>query len=380
MHRRSRPSCGSSARPEPARLRSSPRSRATRAPRSGKASSPARERRRSTTCRPRRRCFGFSIPAGSERRTTIPPRTLPGARGSRTSCWSSCRWRTRFSTRCCSVLQQARRRHPEWPVVVAQTGLHRLYPAGMGHPTPIPTRAARRTRRMPPLPHALRQALAHQRRLFDGLRGPRPRFVPIDFTVPEDGFPPHDFGLEMFWRVLQEAGPSAFEALHLARADAESDRIRAKARPLIYGYGAAAAGAGAVPIPMVGVGGLAGMIAMMLRALASRYGVAWTPRHLRPIQRRRRRRCARLVGPPIRPARNAQARPDDRHRGGRSAQRGGGFRGDRRHRRGRLRMAGLPAPRSDGAQRRGAPRLCRRTCGRVAAGEESDRADAGERA
>ena len=29
---------------------------------------------------------------------------------------------------------------------------------------------------------------------------------------------------------------------------------------------------------MVGVGGLAGVIAMMLRALASRYEVAWTPR------------------------------------------------------------------------------------------------------
>jgi uncharacterized protein (DUF697 family) len=101
--------------------------------------------------------------------------------------------------------------------------------------------------------------------------------VPIDFTVPEDGFPPHDFGLEMFSRVLQEAGPNAFEALHLARADAESDRIRSKARPLIYGYGAAAAGAGAVPIPVVGVGSLAGILAILLRTLASRYGIAWTP-------------------------------------------------------------------------------------------------------
>src|SRR6266511_3662177 len=99
----------------------------------------------------------------------------------------------------------------------------------------------------------------------------------MDVTLPEDGFPPHDFGLEMLWRGLQEAGPSAFEALHLAGAEAESDRIRAKARPLIYGYGAAAAGAGAVPIPIVGVGGLAGILAIALRALAIRYGVAWTP-------------------------------------------------------------------------------------------------------
>jgi uncharacterized protein (DUF697 family) len=127
------------------------------------------------------------------------------------------------------------------------------------------------------LPHPLRQALAHQRRLFDGLPGPPPRFVPIDFTVPEDGLAPHDYGIGMFWLALEEAGPQAFEALHFARADAESDRIRAKARPLIYGYGAAAAGAGAVPIPLVGVGGLASILALTLHSLANRYDVAWTP-------------------------------------------------------------------------------------------------------
>jgi uncharacterized protein (DUF697 family) len=175
------------------------------------------------------------------------------------------------------ALQQARRRHPDWPVVVAQTGLHRLYPDGLSHRIPYPYAGSPDDETNTALPHPLRQALAHQRKLFDGLRGPRPRFVPIDFTLPEDGFPPHDYGLEMLWRVLEEAGPAAFEALHRARAGAESDRIRARARPLIYGCGAAAAGAGAVPVPVVGMGGLASVIAMMLRALAVRYEVAWTP-------------------------------------------------------------------------------------------------------
>ncbi len=176
------------------------------------------------------------------------------------------------------ALRQARRRHPDWPLVVAQTGLHRLYPAGMGHPTDYPYTGGPDDETHAAVPHALRQALAHQRRQFDGLRGPPPRFVPIDFTVPEDGFPPHDFGLEALWRVLEEAGPSAFEALHRARAEAESDRIRAKARPLIYGYGTAAAAAGAVPVPIAGVSGLAGAITMMLRTLAIRYGMTWSRR------------------------------------------------------------------------------------------------------
>jgi uncharacterized protein (DUF697 family) len=176
------------------------------------------------------------------------------------------------------ALRQVRQRHPDWPLVVAQTGLHLLYPAGTGHPSVYPYTGGPQDETQPGVPHELRQALAYQRRLFDGVRGPRARFVPVDFTMPEDGFAPQDFGLEMLWRVLEDSGPSAFEALHAARAEAESDRIRAKARPLIYGCGAAAAGAGAIPIPLVGVGGLAGVIAMTLRALANRYGVAWTSR------------------------------------------------------------------------------------------------------
>src|SRR5215471_9782247 len=89
-----------------------------------------------------------------------------------------------------SALREARQRHPDWPVVVAQTGLHRLYPASLGHPMPYPYTGAPEDETQTLLPHALRQALAYQRRLFDPLRGRQPRFVPIDLTMPEDGFPP----------------------------------------------------------------------------------------------------------------------------------------------------------------------------------------------
>src|SRR5262245_29410529 len=76
------------------------------------------------------------------------------------------------------VLQQSRRRHPGWPVIVAQTGLHRLYPAGVGHPKQYPFTGGAQDETHPLVPHALRQALAHQRRLFDALPGRPPRFVP----------------------------------------------------------------------------------------------------------------------------------------------------------------------------------------------------------
>ena len=176
-----------------------------------------------------------------------------------------------------SVARAARRRHSEWPLVVAQTGLHRLYPAGTGHPEPYPYTGSEGDVSDPKIPHGLRQALANQRKLFAGFPGPPPRFVPVDLTTPEDLLPPQDFGLAALWQAIERAAPLSFDILQITHIDAGSDRIRTQARPLIYSYGAAAAGAGAIPVPVVGLGGLASALALMLRALARRYGVRWTP-------------------------------------------------------------------------------------------------------
>src|SRR6202165_6342139 len=56
------------------------------------------------------------------------------------------------------ALPQARRRHPDWPVVVAQTGLHRLYPVGIGHPKLYPYTGGSEDQTHTLVPHALRQA------------------------------------------------------------------------------------------------------------------------------------------------------------------------------------------------------------------------------
>jgi uncharacterized protein (DUF697 family) len=170
----------------------------------------------------------------------------------------------------------ARLRHDDWPIVVAQTGLHRLYSAGGGHIHPYPFTGNTEDENNPPLPHSLRQALAHQRRLFQNVAGPPPRFVPIDFSLPEDGFPPYNYGIEGLWSALEDAGPGAFEALHFAQADADNDRIRAQARPLIYGYAGAAAGTSAVPLPLLGAGALASILGLTVRSLGDRYDMSWT--------------------------------------------------------------------------------------------------------
>lgn len=175
------------------------------------------------------------------------------------------------------VVRAARRRHPHWPVVVAQTGLHRRYEPGAPHPASYPYTGGETDEIDSRIPHALRQAIAYQRRLFSTLDGDPVRFVPIDFTTPDDGYDPQEFGLAELWQALEETGPDALAALHRAITDIESDGMRAGARRLVQSFAAVAAGAGAVPFPLFGAGGLAGVLALMLRMLAGRYGVIWTP-------------------------------------------------------------------------------------------------------
>ena len=75
------------------------------------------------------------------------------------------------------------KQHPEWPIIVVQTTLHEGYPsADTEHIQPYPYQQAPFA---PQVPHALAQALLYQRDWFKSLSV---HFVPIDFTLPEDGY------------------------------------------------------------------------------------------------------------------------------------------------------------------------------------------------
>ena len=70
------------------------------------------------------------------------------------------------------VIAAARRAHPDWPVVVAQTSLHEGYPQGVGHSLPYPFTDGALG---PELPQPLLQALTYQRTLFQlACRGAAP--------------------------------------------------------------------------------------------------------------------------------------------------------------------------------------------------------------
>ena len=92
-----------------------------------------------------------------------------------------------------NAVRAARKRHPEWPVIVAQTSLHEGYAPGEAHRRPYPFVGAGAEAGLPP---ALTRSLAYQRSLFAHLPGNGALvFVPIDFTQPGDGFEPVSYGL-----------------------------------------------------------------------------------------------------------------------------------------------------------------------------------------
>jgi uncharacterized protein (DUF697 family) len=172
------------------------------------------------------------------------------------------------------VLRQARRRHPDWPLVVAQTSLHEGYPPGAGHILPYPFSSAEHPAAVP---DQLAHALAHQRAQFNPLPGKGAlSFVPIDFTQPGDGYAPDAYGREALIDALIAAAPAAV-ALALAELPGSAvgtDLRRTDAH--ILGFAIAAGASDAVPV--------AGMVAVpmvqaaMLRQLAKLRGVQWDRR------------------------------------------------------------------------------------------------------
>lgn len=172
-----------------------------------------------------------------------------------------------------AVVAQVRRRHPEWPILVAQTSLHDGYVHGQGHA--LPYAFDEQGRPAPAVPVDLARALVFQRSLFQGMAGTGAiEFVPVDFTRPGDGFEPRHYGLERMREVLLRVAPAAIAAA-LTPGDAGGARA-VRARGHILGYAAAAAAADVVPV--AGIVAVPGIQAKMLHSVGAIFGVAWDRR------------------------------------------------------------------------------------------------------
>jgi uncharacterized protein (DUF697 family) len=169
-----------------------------------------------------------------------------------------------------TALRPIIRARPDWPVVVAQTTLHEGYPPSLkDHLRPYPFAAA-------PLPATvptdLARALAFQRTLF--ARMPVKRFVPLDFTLPEDGFSDPFYGRDALLDALAEAHPHAtYQTLRqLPKLTRElKDLHFRQAQPHIIAYALAAGAAGATPLPIADLPVISALQLKLLHTIASIY-------------------------------------------------------------------------------------------------------------
>ena len=162
------------------------------------------------------------------------------------------------------------RAKPSWPVVVAQTTLHHGYPPDRhNHVYPYPFTASPWP---PAVPAALARALTFQRTLFAGI--PVQRFVPIDFTLPEDGFTDPFYGRDALLEALTAAHPHAvyqtLRQLPELTRELKSLHFR-QAQPHILAYASAAAAAGAAPLPIADLAVISALQLKMLHTIASLY-------------------------------------------------------------------------------------------------------------
>jgi len=178
------------------------------------------------------------------------------------------------------TVKAARKRHPEWPLIVAQTTLHEAYAPGQGHPKEYPYGAPGQEWPLDgAIPADLARSLAYQRSLFKDLPGNGLCvFAPIDFTQPGDGYEPQEYGLEALLHALKMAAPAGLVA---ALKDANlkaGDTLASEAHPHIVGYATAAAAADAVPV--AGAVAVPVVQSKMLHSLARIYGVDWNRKAL----------------------------------------------------------------------------------------------------
>ena len=178
------------------------------------------------------------------------------------------------------VVSEVRRRHPTWPIIVAQTCLHEGYAAGVGHLLPYPFDKVTADDGVDgAIPQDLGRCLRHQRSLLSKLRSRAPTlFVPIDLTQPNDGLTPADYGLDALADALVRAAPSAMRTALLALPAVAIDGRKRLAEPIIMGHAVTAAGSDIVPI--AGAVAVSAVQARLLQRLGQIYGLSWDRRTL----------------------------------------------------------------------------------------------------
>lgn len=162
--------------------------------------------------------------------------------------------------------------HPDWPIIVVQTALHEGYTGDAEHIQPYPYQQIPFPPEVPP---ALAQVLFHQR---DWFKSVPVHFVPVDFTLPEDGFEPVNYGLDALWDTIERVLPAG--VIGLLRGTEHHKELldfhAQQAHPHLIGYALLNVGMGA--IPLVGLPLVLAVQAKLFHSIASIYGLELTRR------------------------------------------------------------------------------------------------------
>ncbi|MDB5387446.1 MAG: hypothetical protein JWM11_3092 [Planctomycetaceae bacterium] len=169
------------------------------------------------------------------------------------------------------AVRQIHQAHPQWPVLVVQTCLHEGYaPPTKPHDIPYPYGE---TPFPPQVSMDLARSLMKQRETFESL-GIQARYVAVDFTLPEDGYDPVEYGLPELWTAIEELVPLGLRAM-MAEAEEAHASLRdlhyKAALPHILSYAVAAGAAAAIPVPFVDMPVVLGIQAKMCHTIASIY-------------------------------------------------------------------------------------------------------------
>ena len=168
-----------------------------------------------------------------------------------------------------TAVKQIRKAHPDWPLIVAQTTLHEGYPTRtMEHPSPYPYANEQIGRRVPV---ELRRSLLKQREAFTGMNA---CFVPIDFTLAEDGYQHADYGIDELWSAIEKVLPLGLrDMLDIGRIN---DVYAKAAHSHIVSYAILAGLAAALPMPVASLSSVMILQGKMFHSIASVYGLPLT--------------------------------------------------------------------------------------------------------
>lgn len=165
------------------------------------------------------------------------------------------------------------KQHPDWPIIVVQTTLHEGYATiNTEHIQPYPYH---QTPFPPQVPHELARALLHQRDWFKAFPV---YYVPVDFTLPGDGYEPVDYGLSSLWDTIETVLPEGVIGL-LRGTEQHKELLDIHARqahPHLIGYSILNVALGAIPI--AGLPLVLTVQAKLFHSIASIYGLELTKR------------------------------------------------------------------------------------------------------